>query len=64
MSNPVKADISVRELVEFILRSGDLDNRKQRVSQKAMAEGIRLHQKIQGSMPASYSSEVRFVQVL
>lgn len=64
MSNPVKADISVRELVEFILRSGDLDNRKQRVSQKAMAEGIRLHQKIQGSMPASYSSEVRFVQEL
>ena len=36
--------ISVRNLVEFILRSGDIDNRKSRVMQaEAMQEGSRVH---------------------
>jgi len=42
--------ISVRNLVEFILRSGDIDNRKSRVMQaEAMQEGSRktTHQKQQ-----------------
>lgn len=51
--------ISVRNLVEFILRSGDIDNRissGQRVD--AMQKGSRMHQKIQRRMGASYQAEV------
>lgn len=45
--------ISVRNLVEFILRSGDIDNRKSRVMQaEAMQEGSRVHRKIQRRMGA------------
>ena len=45
--------ISVRNLVEFILRSGDIDNRKGGIADKeAMQLGSRLHRKIQGQMGA------------
>lgn len=51
--------ISVRNLVEFILRSGDIDNRHGRAAQKeAMQEGSRVHRKIQRRMGASYQPEV------
>lgn len=51
--------ISVRNLVEFILRSGDIDNRQGKAAQKeAMQEGSRIHRKIQRRMGASYQSEV------
>lgn len=51
--------ISVRELVEFVLRSGDLDNRKTAGAQKeAMQAGSRLHRKIQKRMGAGYRAEV------
>lgn len=51
--------ISVRELVEFVLRSGDLDNRQTGAAQKnAMEAGSRIHRKIQKSMGASYRAEV------
>ena len=51
--------ISVRSLVEFILRSGDIDNRHGRAAQKeAMQEGSRIHRKIQKQMGASYRPEV------
>ena len=51
--------ISVRNLVEFILRSGDLDNRNAGVSDKAAMElGSRLHRKIQKSMGPEYQAEV------
>lgn len=51
--------ISVRNLVEFIMRSGDIDNRIGRMAQKeAMQEGNRIHRKIQRSMGASYHAEV------
>ncbi len=51
--------ISVRNLVEFILRSGDIDNRHGRAAQKeAMQEGSRIHRKIQKQMGASYRPEV------
>lgn len=51
--------ISVRNLVEFVLRSGDLDNRKTAGSQKeAMQAGSRLHRKIQKKMGAGYQAEV------
>lgn len=51
--------ISVRNLVEFILRSGDIDNRRGTMAEKdAMQMGSRLHRKIQGQMGASYHAEV------
>lgn len=51
--------ISVRNLVEFILRSGDIDNRHGRAAQnEAMQEGSRIHRKIQRRMGADYQSEV------
>ena len=51
--------ISVRNLVEFILRSGDIDNRYGRAGQKeAMREGSRIHRKIQQKMGSAYQSEV------
>lgn len=51
--------ISVRNLVEFILRSGDIDNRKSRAMQaEAMQEGSRIHRKIQRRMGAAYHAEV------
>lgn len=51
--------ISVRNLVEFVMRSGDLDNRRTAGAKKeAMQAGSRLHRKIQKRMGASYRSEV------
>lgn len=50
--------ISVRNLVEFILRSGDIDNRSSVSSEKAMAEGSRVHRMIQKRMGANYRAEV------
>ena len=50
--------ISVRNLVEFILRQGDIDNRHQKGSDQAMQEGSRIHKKIQKQMGADYQAEV------
>lgn len=51
--------ISVRSLVEFILRSGDIDNRRGGMADKeAMQMGSRLHRKIQGQMGGGYRPEV------
>ncbi|MBQ0027929.1 MAG: ATP-dependent DNA helicase [Lachnospiraceae bacterium] len=50
--------ISVRGLVEFILREGDLDNRRTHSSDTAMIEGGRIHRKIQHSMGSIYRAEV------
>ena len=50
--------ISVRNLVEFILRGGDIDNRSSRMVQEAMLEGGKIHRKIQNSMGSSYTAEV------
>ena len=51
--------ISVRELVEFIMRSGDIDNRTtSQVGIEAMLEGSRLHKWIQDSMDDNYHPEV------
>lgn len=49
--------ISVRNLVEFILRSGDIDNRFQGGTENAMAEGSRIHRSIQRRMGAEYEAE-------
>lgn len=51
--------ISVRTLVEFIFREGDIDNRSGKLANtEAMMEGSRIHRKIQKSMDASYRAEV------
>lgn len=51
--------ISVRNLVEFVLRSGSIDNRRStKVQRDAMLEGGRLHRKIQGRMGSNYRAEV------
>jgi len=50
--------ISVRSLVEFILRSGDIDNRKAASAENAMQEGGRIHRMIQRRMGPSYQAEV------
>jgi Rad3-related DNA helicase len=51
--------LSVRELVEFIYRSGDIDSTKGIASDRmAMQAGSRIHKKIQKSMGASYTPEV------
>lgn len=51
--------ISVRNLVEFIFRGGDIDNRTGKLaSADAMMEGSRIHRKIQKRMDASYQAEV------
>ena len=50
--------ISVRNLVEFILRSGDLDNRRGSSDKEAMLKGGRLHRKIQSQMGSHYRAEV------
>lgn len=51
--------ISVRNLVEFVLRSGDIDSRRSGQAQKdAMLEGSRIHRKIQKRMGSNYRAEV------
>lgn len=57
MDKPVTR-ISVRNLVEFILRSGDLDSRKGTMDKEAMLKGSRLHRKIQKQMGSDYKAEV------
>ena len=53
-----KITVSVRNLVEFILRSGDIDNTRGYRDPDAMQEGSRIHRKIQKSMPSGYAAEV------
>ena len=56
--------ISVRNMIEFILRSGDIDNRKDTgTDPDAMQEGQRIHKKIQKMMPAGYAPEVSLREV-
>lgn len=51
--------ISVRNLVEFILREGDIDNRiGVKADAEAMQMGSRIHRKIQKSMGSNYKAEV------
>ncbi len=51
--------ISVRNLVEFVLRSGDIDDRRGTGGgTEAMLEGARIHRAIQGAAGSDYSAEV------
>lgn len=51
-----KIKISVRNLVEFVMRSGDIDNTFR--SMNSAIEGTKAHQKVQQSYGDEYSSEV------
>ena len=56
--------ISVRQLVEFLFRSGDLAAKGSRkAALDAMQEGSRIHKKIQKSMGVEYKEEVSLKQV-
>lgn len=55
---PQEIRISVRNLVEFILRHGDIDNRHRGSFDNAMQEGSRIHRMIQKRMGAEYRAEV------
>ncbi|MCR4740655.1 MAG: ATP-dependent DNA helicase [Lachnospiraceae bacterium] len=51
--------VSVRNLVEFILRSGDIDNRRKgSADADNMLEGARVHRLIQSRMGTDYHAEV------
>lgn len=55
---PGEVRISVRGLVEFVLRHGDIDNRHHGSPENAMQEGSRIHRMIQRRMGADYQAEV------
>ncbi len=51
--------ISVRNLVEFVMKGGDIDNRRtSRADLDAMQAGSRIHRKIQKRQGADYQAEV------
>ena len=57
--------ISVRNLVEFILREGDLDNRQGGTADReAMLLGGRIHRRIQRQMGSGYHAEVPLQMVV
>ena len=61
MSAPVSKPghtISVRDLVEFVLRRGDLAGEREFVGSDRAVAGIRGHQKIQRSRPTGYLTEL------
>ncbi len=55
---PGEIRVSVRNLVEFVLRHGDIDNRHAASPENAMLEGGKIHRKIQRSMGVEYQAEV------
>ncbi len=57
MESKMEIRISVRNLVEFVLRSGDIDNRRTGASENAMQEGSRIHRLIQNRMGDEYQPE-------
>jgi len=58
MQDTRNINISVRNLVEFILCSGDLDNTRARSDVDAMQAGSRIHRKLQKQMGSDYTAEV------
>jgi Rad3-related DNA helicase len=56
--------ISVRGLTEFILRHGDIDNRRGGSPDTAMSEGSRIHRLIQSRQGPDYEAEVPLTLVI
>ncbi len=54
-----KVRISVRDLVEWVLRSGDIDNRRRGpAAEDAMLIGAEVHRRLQAAAGAAYAAEV------
>ena len=52
--------ISVRDLVEFVMRSGDIDSTRSSSKElDAMKKGTKLHKKVQKSMARNYLPEIQ-----
>ena len=52
--------ISVRDLVEFVMRSGDIDTTRSSSKElEAMKKGTKLHKKVQKSMARNYLPEIQ-----
>ena len=64
MDGKKEIKVSVRNLVEFVMRGGDIDNRRTGGSEHAMQEGGRIHRKIQRKMGADYQAEVPMKHVV
>ena len=63
----IEAKIAVRQIVEFILRHGDIDSSGTGFRDPdAMQEGSRLHKKLQKKMGSHYMAEVplKFTKVI
>ena len=58
MNSINEVHLSVRSLVEFLYRSGDLDNRSRTNPELAMREGNRIHRLLQKKGGAGYRAEV------
>ena len=57
--------VSVRSLVEFILRTGDIDTSKSSApDREAMLAGGRLHRKIQKSKGAEYRACLLYTSIV
>lgn len=55
---------SVRELVEFVLRTGDLGGSSHFAGPNRALEGTRAHQRLQKSRPAGYEAEVSLLHTV
>lgn len=62
--SPRELTVSVRDLVEFVLRTGDLGGDGGFVTATRALEGVRAHQRIQRSRPEGYRSEVSLSQTI
>ena len=59
ISEENKVRISVRDLVEWVLRSGDIDNRRRGPAvEDAMLIGAEVHRRLQAAAGAEYAAEV------
>lgn len=58
MNSINEVHLSVRSLVEFVYRSGDLDNRSRTSPELAMREGNRIHRMLQKKGGPGYHAEV------
>ncbi len=58
MNSVNEVHVSVRSLVEFLYRGGDLDNRSRINPELAMSEGNRIHRMLQKKGGAGYHAEV------
>ena len=56
--------ISVRNFVEFLLREGDIDNRRTTGSENALLDGSRIHRLLQSRTGKEYTAEVSMRHVI